>query len=121
MVTPATRFLNGLQAGSVDRESLERNVREELTNSIKYYLQRELVPVTYRIGEITQDSEEQNSAWMNIRLFGSPGVTEGEMYMERSGGRWYVADIQINFEMMMQEYVQEQEKYYPTNYGWGIQ
>ena len=33
----------------------------------------------------------------------------------------YVADLQIDFEAMGQEYVREQEHYYPTIYGWGIQ
>jgi hypothetical protein len=130
MVSVTTRFLDALEQGTVRNESLQGNVREELANSILYYLERGLVPVNYRIGAITQETpaDEQNpaasiprNAWMNIRLFGSPGVGEGELYLEKSAGRWYVSDLQIDFESMSREYQREQEKYYPTTYGWGIQ
>jgi hypothetical protein len=131
MISVTTRFLNALEEGTVAEQSLQEEVREELTTSIRYYLERGLIPVNYRIGVITTQSYsegEQNpamlqhrSAWMNIRLFGSPGVSEGELYLERSGGRWYISDLQIDFERMGQEYVREQEQYYPTTYGWGIQ
>jgi hypothetical protein len=131
MVTVATRFLNALQTGTVDGESLHSEVREELTTSIRYYLDRELVPVNYRIGAITTESYaegeqyspalQHRTAWMNLRLFGVPGVTEGELYLERSAGRWYISDLQIDFEQMRQNYVREQEEFYPTTYGWGIQ
>jgi hypothetical protein len=131
MVSVTTRFLDALQEGSVPVESLHNSVREELASSISYYLKKDLIPVTYRIGAITTESQgggDQNSsalqrrtAWMNIRLFGSPGVCEGELYLEKSGGRWYVSDLQINFEMLEQSYSREQERYYPSAYGWGIQ
>ena len=131
MVSVSTRFLDGLQEGRVERESVHAEVREELTTSIRYYLQRDLVPVNYRIGAITTESYgeseqrssliEKRTAWMNLRLFGSPGVSEGELYLERSAGRWFVSDLQIDFEGMGQEYLREEEQYYPSTYGWGIQ
>ena len=131
MVSVATRFLEGLEEGRVERESVHAEVREELTTSIRYYLQRDLVPVNYRIGAITTESYgegaqrssllEKRTAWMNLRLFGSPGVTEGELYLERSAGRWFVSDLQIDFEGMGQEYLRDEEQYYPSTYGWGIQ
>ena len=131
MVTVSTRFLNALQKGTVDQETLHAEVREELTTSIRYYLERDLIPVNYRIGAITTESytegDQQQSplqysgAWMNIRLFGTPGVAEGELYLERSGSRWYVSDLQIDFETIGEQYVKEEEAYYPSTYGWGIQ
>jgi hypothetical protein len=131
MITVSTRFLQALQDGVVDGESLLSEVRQELTTSIRYYLEQDLIPVNYRIGAITTESYaegdrtqsllEPGRAWMNLRLFGTPGVSEGELYLERSGGRWYVSDLQIDFERMRQEYVREQEVYYPSTYGWGIQ
>lgn len=131
MVSVATRFLGGLQEGTVAMETLHNSVREELTNSLHYYLNQELIPITYRIGAITTQSQQgsdqnpplgqQRTAWMNIRLFGSPGVCEGELYLENSGGRWYISDLQTNFELLKRAYSREQEKYYPSAYGWGIQ
>lgn len=130
MISVTTRFLNALEEGEVSAETLEKNVREELTQSIGYYLQQGLIPATYRIGAITTESAGNgkspspflgDTAWMDVRLFGSPGVCDGQLYLERSGGRWYVSDLQINFEIMSQEYFREQEKYYPSSYGWGIQ
>jgi hypothetical protein len=131
MVSVATRFLNGLQEGTVVIETLHNSVREELKNSVNHYLNQELIPITYRIGTITTQSQQvsdqnpplgqQRTAWMNIRLFGSPGVCEGELYLENSGGRWYISDLQTNFELLKRAYSREQEKYYPSAYGWGIQ
>jgi hypothetical protein len=131
MVSVATRFLSGLQEGTVVIETLHNSVREELKNSVDYYLIQELIPITYRIGTITTQSQQgsdqnppvsqQRTAWMNIRLFGSPGVCEGELYLENSGGRWYISDLQNNFELLKRDYSREQEKYYPSAYGWGMQ
>ena len=131
MISVSTRFLNSLEQGQVDRQSLHGEVREGLATSIRYYLDKDLIPLNYRIGVITTQTYsegeqepaklQRRSAWMNIRLFGSPGVSEGELYLERSGGRWYVSDLQIDFGRMGQEYVREQDQYYPTTYGWGIQ
>jgi hypothetical protein len=130
MISVSTRFLNALEQGMVEGESLHSEVRQELATSIRYYLDRDLIPVNYRIGAITTESyaegEQKSSlldhrtAWMNLRLFGSPGVSEGELYLERSAGRWYISDLQIDFEQMGQDYVREQEAYYPSAYGWGI-
>ena len=131
MISVSTRFLNGLQEGTVAEDTIHAEVREEMATSIRYYLERDLIPITYRIGTITTESYsveeeetsllEQRTAWMNLRLFGSPGVSEGELYLERSGGRWYISDLQIDFERMGEDYVREQEEYYPSTYGWGIQ
>jgi hypothetical protein len=130
MISVATRFLNGLVEGSVAEESLHAEIRRELATSIRYYLERGLIPLTYRIGAITTESYgeeeatsplDQRTAWMNLRLFGSPGVSSGELYLERSGGRWYVSDLQLDFEQLGLEYTREQDRYYPSTYGWGIQ
>jgi hypothetical protein len=130
MISVATRFLNTLEGGSVAEESLQAEIRQELATSIRYYLERGLIPLNYRIGAITTESygeEEQTSlldqttAWMNLRLFGSPGVSSGELYLERSGGRWYISDLQLDFERLGVEYTKEQDRYYPSTYGWGIQ
>jgi hypothetical protein len=131
LISVSTRFLDALQEGVVAEETLLAGVREELAISLRYYLDQELVPVTYRIGAITAESAaggedrqspiEQRTAWMNLRLFGSPGVSAGELYLERSAGRWYISDLQVDFQRMAQQYVREEEVYYPSTYGWGIQ
>jgi hypothetical protein len=130
MVSAASRFLDALREGTVPVDLLLAGVREELSRSIDYYLEQDLSPLNYRLGAITTDPASkadqsspalQQTAWMNVRLFGSPGVAEGEMYLQRSGGRWYVSDLQINFEELGQSYAPEQEKYYPSTYGWGIE
>jgi hypothetical protein len=130
IVSAASRFLDALREGTVPVDILQADVREELSSSIGYYLEQGLIPINYRIGAITTDpvpKAEQSSpalrqaAWMNVRLFGSPGVAEGELYLQRSGGRWYISDLQINFEELGQSYAPEREKYYPSTYGWGIE
>ncbi len=125
----AGRFLEGLKEGKVIAETIDSNVREELDRSLQYYLEQGLVPRSYRLGSITmpptEPSDEAQSqpkrAWMNIRLFGSPGVCEGELYLLATAGRWYISDLQINLDGLHQSYTREQEKYYPSIYGWGIQ
>ena len=128
IVAVTTRFLNAMQEGTVQEDTLLVSVREELGGSIRYYLDRKLVPANYRIGAITTESGDNNSslprnpaAWMNVRLFGTPGVSEGQLYLEKTGGRWYVSDLQVNLELLKQTYVREQDTYYPSVYGWGIQ
>ena len=131
VISVSKRFLDALQEGTVAEETLLAGVREELATSLRYYLDQELIPATYRIGAITAESDaggedgtslfEQRTAWMNLRLFGSPGVSAGELYLERSAGRWYIADLQVDFQRMAQQYVREEEVYYPSTYGWGIQ
>jgi len=127
------RFLDGLREGRVLTDTLESSIAEELQSSIQYYLDKDLLPQEYRIGAITTTSKQQpvgesttnpgekTTAWMNVRFFGSPGVSEGEIYLADITGRWYVSDLQIDFEKLSEAYDREEEKYYPSIYGWGIQ
>jgi hypothetical protein len=121
----ASRFFERMTLGEVLTEALLPEVREELTSSFAYYLERGLVPRSVRLGEVSiaagpSPESAGREAWLRVRLFGDPGVTEGELYLQEAGGTWYVADLQVGFELLARTYERPKEKYLPTDYGWQI-
>jgi len=113
-------FLDGLAAGRLEEEVLLPEDRQELARSLEYYLDLGLRPKRFRLGTVYFDRPAE-AAWLNIRLFGAPGVAEGELYLAASGGRWYVSDIQTGFALLAEPYVGRTEKYIPSAYGWRLQ
>ena len=124
-------FLDGLAAGRLEEEVLLPEDRQELARSLQYHLDLGLRPKRFRLGTVYFDHPASESsagtqpaaeaAWLNIRLFGAPGVAEGELYLAASGGRWYVSDIQTGFALLAEPYVGRTEKYIPSAYGWRLQ
>jgi hypothetical protein len=72
-------------------------------------------------GAASAGKASAGTAWMNIRLFGSPGVAEGELYLTESEGKWYVSDIQVGFPFLGEAYERDTEKFIPSVYGWRLQ
>lgn len=116
-------FLEALASGRFEAETVLPENREELRRSLGYYIAEGLVPTGYRLGAIffEEGPALPGSAWMNLRLYGSPGIAEGEMYLAASEGRWYIADIQADFQLLGQPYAQETKKFVPSVYGWRLQ
>lgn len=116
-------FLEALASGRFEQEAVLPESREELGRSLGYYIEEGLVPTGYRLGRIffEEAPAPPESAWMNLRLYGSAGIAEGEMYLAASGGRWYVADIQAAFTQLREPYAQETERFVPSVYGWRLQ
>lgn len=131
LISVVHRFFNSLAQGRIDSDSILRADRERICRSLAYYVERNIVPETYRLGRIAMPEEAGNSAdridgdyspqdeaRLNIRLFGKDGVSEGELYLAKADGRWYIADIQISFELLNRAYVRQEEEFVPSLYGW---
>jgi hypothetical protein len=123
ILTVAEAFLRGLESGKVASETLLPERRAELERSLSYYLEQKLIPQGHRLGvlSIHRPADGQATAWMNLRLLGSPGTSAGELYLSEQQGRWYVSDIQIGFETLAEAAEGPKQKFVPPAYGWRLQ
>jgi hypothetical protein len=119
----AAGFLDALVSGTFAEAIVLPEKRPDLRRSLAYYIEEGLVPATYRLGAIylEQGPSTPESASLNLRLYGSPGVAEGEMYLSLREGTWYVTDIQAGFPFLGEPYARETEKFVPSVYGWRLQ
>lgn len=72
--------------------------------------------IKHRLGKIT--FEEENRVRTSLRVFTESGVTEGDIYLEKSDDAWLISDIQINLRRLQEVYTGRDEKFYPSSYGW---
>jgi hypothetical protein len=133
ILSVSSRLLEGLVAGKVTEPAILAEARLDLGRSLQYYIDQGLIPRDFRLGAIyfEQDTTADGStarsasaagtAWLNVRLFGTPGVAEGELYLSTSGGEWYVSDLQVGFPLLAEPYERSSEKYMPSVYGWRLQ
>lgn len=105
-------FLDGLTQGEVRVDLLEEQSRERLRRSLDYHAGH--LPVRYRIGELREAADGEILA--NVRLFGRPGVTEGEAYLVRSDAGWRVGDLQLALALLQESYVPDAEPFVPSTY-----
>ena len=122
----AARFLAGLAGGKVPDTEILPERREELARSLRYYLDRRLVPSRYRLGPFVE--LEDGSLRCRVRLFGSgdaastpgrspgstPGSGSGELYLSQAEGTWYVADAQVGLAALGTAAPPRREKYVPS-------
>ena len=114
----AARFLAGLAGGKVPDTEILPERREELARSLRYYLDRRLVPSRYRLGPFVE--LEDGSLRCRVRLFGSgdagssPGSSSGELYLSKAEGTWYVADAQVGLAALGTAAPPRREKYVPS-------
>ncbi|MBN1836115.1 MAG: hypothetical protein JW820_09715 [Spirochaetales bacterium] len=119
----AASFLETLGDGSFPTDAVLPEGREELRRSLAYYIEQDLVPVRYRLGTIDfpEEAQDAESACLNLRLYGSPGIAEGELYLSVFAGRWYVADVQAGFPFLREPYEKKDQTFTPSVYGWRLQ
>lgn len=130
------RFLADLAQARVNPEFLYPPLREELSRSFAYYVERQLLPESYRIGRVGM--EQEPDARVSVRLFrGEAGAeaagaaagdmagasdmasAEGEIYLSAWEGSWYIADIQIGLELLAEPQPKRMEKFLPYGQEWG--
>ena len=114
-------FLNSLKSAELVKEHLLPSKREELSRFLNFYLEQDLYPQDFRIGTATiSERAGLRSARLNVRLFGSIGVTEGELYLSIEDQKWYISDIQVGFELLRQPYSPSKERFVPSEYSWTL-
>jgi hypothetical protein len=117
----ARSFLDALVRGDVDSDLIEPGRREDLSRSLAYYLSTGDRPDAFRLGAVETAEGDPDEAWLNVRLFGSPGRTEGELYLRRTSQRWYVLDLQAELAGLQQPYTRAEDRFYPSVYAWGLE
>jgi hypothetical protein len=112
----AEHFLSRLVTGSVETKDIVADAQASLSDTLSYGLSRGYQPSSYRIGAVKTDTSGQATA--TIRLFGSTGTSEGEIYFERVGDDWLIADLQVSLAQMAIARTAPKEKFFPSAYRW---
>jgi hypothetical protein len=108
------RFLDALVLGSVPADVYDPASRDRLSRSVDYYAGKGMLPVRYRIGEVAVAAD--GGAVANVRLFGSKGVAEGEVYLGSTDGQWGITDIQVGFASLLEAAPVRTEPFVPSSY-----
>ena len=107
-------FFDGLINGTVLSEQILPDGREVTAHTVETALAAGNIPVEVRIGTVYIEEE---TGWANIRLFSNTGTAEGEVFLEKQGETWYIADMHIDLYDLSREYIPE-GKFEPSMYRW---
>lgn len=107
-------FFDSLGKGKIEEKYLHPEWKEILERILRDPLTAGNVPSKIRIGEINKNGMKARS---NIRMFSDLGRGEGEVFLEKQGSTWYIADIQADFYSLAEEYTAEGE-FEPSTYRW---
>lgn len=117
----AREFLAALARGEVPGQLIEADRRGGLENSLAHYLSAGPAPQSFRLGSVAFAEGSPEEARLNVRLFASPGRTEGEIYLTRVSQRWVVRDLQVELAALAQPYSRPEDRFYPSVYAWGLE
>ncbi len=116
LVSIAGEFLDGLIAGKIREDLILADEQAAFKRSLSYPLSLHHLPVRYRLGEIRISDD---SARGNIRLYGNPGRTVGEILFRKNGeGEWRLSDFTANLSLLSEPYEEREEPYEPSEYSW---
>jgi hypothetical protein len=115
-MSTAQVFLSRLTAGSVDASLLTPDSRDAVVDSLHEGMARGYLPRSARLGVPTRRDTGEVTA--TVRLFGTPGTSEGVIYLARSGSEWLVADLQLSLAQIGVAHERPQEKFFPSAYRW---
>jgi hypothetical protein len=114
IVEKVTQFFSSLGEKKIDSLQLHPDWRTIITRSLTIPQEEYAGFNHFRLGAIMS---QETSARMNVRLFTETGRTEGEVFLEKEGGTWYISDVQIELSMLLEEYIPEGE-FEPSTYRW---
>jgi hypothetical protein len=115
-MTAAAAFLDALTAGKVDAGLLTADARATVADSLSYGLDHGEKPTSFRIS--APRTRDDGGITAAVRLFAAGGSTEGEIYMERAGDQWLVADVQVSLAGLLVKREPPREKFFPSAYRW---
>jgi len=116
LISIITRFFNALIKGNVEKELLYKENATTLLGFLNFNLKNQKDKLTrFRIGKIDIKTE---AAQVNIRLYSSKGVTEGEIFFINTENTWLISDLQVNFELLAVEHKESADKFLPGTYYW---
>ncbi len=111
----ASSLLEGLVQRKVQRDLLAAATREELASMLGYAIEQGEVPASWRLGPPHRIRGEMVCT---IRLIGTPGTAEGDLYLAKDGGSWLVSDLQVNMAQLAAPRVERGGRFFPSPYRW---
>ncbi len=113
------KFLDSLKHGKVNKGIIEPVERESMVKLINYHLKAHQIPIFYRIGKIVTNN---NLITANVRLIGKVGSTEGQVYLTSENKKWFIRNIQINFNALTERETTrkktETKPFNPSTFEW---
>jgi hypothetical protein len=111
----AAAMLAAFARGRVDRAAIAAGSRDALAATIAFALERGDLPVAWRLGPPRANGAELVA---NVRLLGTDGSAEGEIYARREGGNLLVSDLQIDPARMRVRRERPDRTFFPSPYRW---
>lgn len=108
------RFFASLMKKEPDYGLVGEKSRRQLEAVVSYPLSQGYIPEKYRLGKMSFEAQDEIRA--NIRLFKGDAVTEGEIYLEKSGEDWLISDLQVGFTLLNRAYRKSSEPFMPGGY-----
>jgi hypothetical protein len=87
-----TRVERFFQSGEYDPETVLPSARTRFERGVATRWRR---VANLRVGDV--ELLESGRAMVPVRLFEEPGRVEGEVYLERHEGSWYISDVFVDF------------------------
>jgi hypothetical protein len=112
----AGSFLSRLVAGSIEKKLLAPASQDTVADTLAFGLKHGNTPSSFRLG--TPKSRDDGEISAAVRLFGSEGTSEGEIYVAPSGPLWLVADLQLSLAQLSVKREKPKEKFFPLEYRW---
>jgi hypothetical protein len=111
----AASLIEAFARGRVDPARLAAESRDALAGMISFALERGDRPVAWRLGPPRASGQELVA---NLRLLGTDGSAEGEVYARREGGDLRVSDLQIDPARMRVRRDRSGRTFFPSPYRW---
>jgi hypothetical protein len=108
-------LLGAYVQGRVDRAGLAADSRDALAGMIAFALEQGDTPAFFRLGPPRSSGSELVA---NLRLLGTDGSAEGEVYVKREGGHLLVSDLQIDPARMRVRREKAGRTFFPSPYRW---
>ena len=116
LISIAETFLGGLRDGKLADDVILPEQRETLRRSLSDPLSKKYLPVRWRLGAVSLSAD---TARANVRLYGNPGVTVGELLFRKDAeGNWYLEDLTADLSLLLEPYEEREEAYEPSAYSW---
>jgi hypothetical protein len=112
----AGEFLDGLVAGKVDKKLIVPDSQDSVYDTLTFGLHQGNAPTSYRLGAPKKRDDGEVTA--PVRLFGSVGTCEGQIYVASPGSQWLVADLQLTLAQLSVKPEKPKEKFFPLDYRW---
>jgi hypothetical protein len=111
----AASLLDAFARGRVDRMGFAADSRDALAGMIAFALEQGDLPAAWRLGPPRSAGSELVA---NLRLLGTDGSAEGELYVRSESGSLLVSDLQIDPARMRVRRERSGRTFFPSPYRW---